>query len=352
MKRILSLFIAALLIITPVTATTVSAKTSDVEVDFTLIGDSIHDGYDTHDIYQLWIPTETRTCSPRDTVETVLRAALKDHELNASISTGYLSAITAPKKWGGHRLKAGANMQYSGWVFTVNGEHPMDGMADIVVSQGDDIVFHYVDDWMQEVEPTGSDYQRWLTYSTRPSGGSTSGTKVGGKILNFDSRRVKEELDGATAKSSAPSVSISSKNNEHFIIYKAGVAFPKDIKDSLKHNTITITSGDISIKGSLKDDIIKATNSYVGSTSWTAGLSKWFSGSINVYTIGSWSNPVSVTIGKSALPSSPETYLYNSKTNTYSKIEHTFDPDGNLVVKDFDGGYLIVSSGELIKKAA
>ena len=43
-----------------------------------------------------------------------------------------------------------SNGAYSGWMYTLNGEHS-DGMKDVKVEDGDEIVWHYVNDYRYEV---------------------------------------------------------------------------------------------------------------------------------------------------------------------------------------------------------
>ena len=56
-------------------------------------------------------------------------------------------AIVGPD---GDILEEFSNGQNSGWMFTVNGIHSGQGLNSIYVTDGDEIVWHYVDDYVRE----------------------------------------------------------------------------------------------------------------------------------------------------------------------------------------------------------
>lgn len=125
---------------------TVTAKPA--KVTFRLIGDTAHEE-EPHEEYVTWIPTTEYTGI---TVYDVFMEAIENNGLaqKGVEKKGYVEAIQAPAVLGGYWLEAYTNGQNSGWMFTVNGEHPSVGMKGCVLNDGDAILFHYVDDWAKE----------------------------------------------------------------------------------------------------------------------------------------------------------------------------------------------------------
>lgn len=121
-----------------------------VAVSFTLMGDSKHDTPDKHTEYQTWIPQTTYTYEGVDRVlvKKVLLDALADAGMSAHIKNNgnYVSSITR----NGVTLAEFDNGPNSGWMYTVNGVHVKTGLAEQYVVDGDDIVWHYVDDYKKE----------------------------------------------------------------------------------------------------------------------------------------------------------------------------------------------------------
>ncbi len=92
----------------------------------------------------------------------------------------YVSKIQAPSSLGGYWLAEFTNGKNSGWMYTVNGEHPNVGLKKYELKDGDVIVWHYVDDYQKETSYEGSVPQypdRWLEAddvnpSATPGGGT------------------------------------------------------------------------------------------------------------------------------------------------------------------------------------
>ena len=133
-----------------------SADPTKTEVTFRLIGDTKHgeEGSDNEAVhaYTTWIATGTYTFDGDNvTVGQVFEAALKEAGLSyEGMEKNYISAITAPESCGGFELREKDNGKNSGWMYTVNGVHPSMGMNDWYVSTGDEIIWHYIDDYTTE----------------------------------------------------------------------------------------------------------------------------------------------------------------------------------------------------------
>ena len=136
-----------------------------LEVTFRLIGDTVHDGgVRDHDGYVTWIKTTTYEIAKGDTVYDVFLAAIGDYSLSQrGADSNYVSAIRAPAVLGGYWLAEFYNGKNSGWMYTVNGRHPDVGLQDYVLKDGDEIIWHYVDDYtLEERSSSSAYYRRWL----------------------------------------------------------------------------------------------------------------------------------------------------------------------------------------------
>lgn len=143
-------------------------------VTFRLIGDNKHgDGTDGHE-YTTWLATQTYTFDKSEyetvTVADVFRAALDEAGLEyVGLENNYIETITAPPACGGESLSEFDNGINSGWMYTVNGYHPSVGLLACEVTTGDEIIFHYIDDYEMEVSDwsggtkgNASTWDKWL----------------------------------------------------------------------------------------------------------------------------------------------------------------------------------------------
>lgn len=128
-----------------------TVKKGSYTVTFRLIGDAKH-GDSKHTGYVTWIPTTTYSVSADATVYDVFTKAIADAGLQEKGSEkNYVSTIRAPQVLGGFWLGEFDNGRNSGWMYTVNGKHPDVGLKDCKLHNGDTIVWHYVDDYVVEM---------------------------------------------------------------------------------------------------------------------------------------------------------------------------------------------------------
>lgn len=177
-----------------------SADPTKTEVTFRLIGDTKHgeEGSDNEAVhaYTTWIATGTYTFDGDNvTVGQVFEAALKEAGLSyKGMEKNYISAITAPESCGGFELREKDNGKNSGWMYTVNGVHPSMGMNDWYVSTGDEIIWHYIDDYTTEQADMKNDdgsygsagnastWNKWLEAADETPGAKQRAAAVTGKI--------------------------------------------------------------------------------------------------------------------------------------------------------------------------
>ena len=129
------------------------------------LGDGKHDdGVTGHEEYVTWIPTTTYKLKPGATMYDVFMEAVADYGLSQrGAANNYVESIKAPACLGGYWLGEFDNGPNSGWMYTVNGDHPGTGPKTFNLTDGDRIIWHYVDDYVQEERTSSSKYYyRWL----------------------------------------------------------------------------------------------------------------------------------------------------------------------------------------------
>lgn len=185
-------------------------KVSDPSVDpnktvvtFRLIGDTKHgeEGSDNEAVhaYTTWIATGTYSFDQSEvTVGEVFKTALEEAGLSyVGIENNYISSITAPEIYGGYELKEMDNGKNSGWMYTVNGVHPDKGLNEWYVTTGDEIVWHYIDDYKVEQSDmkdesgfassgNASTWNKWLEALDETPGARERGEKVENQIKQID----------------------------------------------------------------------------------------------------------------------------------------------------------------------
>lgn len=129
-------------------------RSGQIEVSFTLLGDYVHDSDADGNCHTLssqnletWIPETKMIVSNNAKVKNVLEQALSANGMTCENPKGnYVSAITR----NGVKLAEFTNGKNSGWMYTLNGKHPDLGINEQYLNNGDVIVFHYTDDYVNE----------------------------------------------------------------------------------------------------------------------------------------------------------------------------------------------------------
>ena len=180
-----------------------SADPNKTVVTFRLIGDTKHgeEGSDNEAVhaYTTWIATGTYSFDQSEvTVGEVFKTALEEAGLSyVGIENNYISSITAPEIYGGYELKEMDNGKNSGWMYTVNGVHPDRGLNEWYVTTGDEIVWHYIDDYKVEQSDmkdesgfassgNASTWNKWLEALDETPGARERGEKVENQIKKID----------------------------------------------------------------------------------------------------------------------------------------------------------------------
>ena len=135
-----------------------AVKAGEITVTFRLIGalEATQDVNLTTDSYLpeyvTWIPTTTYSLDAGATVYDVFMEALKDAGISqVGADSNYVRTIYAPSCLGGYALSEFTNGKKSGWMYTVNGTHPNQGLKNWELKDKDVVVWHYVNDYSHEV---------------------------------------------------------------------------------------------------------------------------------------------------------------------------------------------------------
>jgi len=208
-----------------------SSESENISVSFRLIGAELA----TSDVdlsnsdympdYITWIPTTVYTISEGGTVYDLFAEATRANGIRSvGGENNYVETIYAPSVFGAYALSEFTNGRFSGWMYTVNGDHPNVGLKYCALQEDDVVVWHYVNDYRHEVadwfdDPdypalgNGTYYNTWLNAEdvAPPAGGSGGSsasepgsvieqkTKVGagGAEAVVDSKAVDAAVDAA-----------------------------------------------------------------------------------------------------------------------------------------------------------
>ena len=126
-----------------------------ITVSFTLLGDSVHGSAKEDQEHTLrkgnldtWIAAKDYTIDGNANVLELLKEVLSKNGMScrALRDETYIAGITRD----GRELAEFSNGQNSGWMYTLNGIHPDLGVKEQYLEDGDEIIFHYTDDYTLE----------------------------------------------------------------------------------------------------------------------------------------------------------------------------------------------------------
>ena len=143
---------------TQLTVTVLKKDAGMITVSLTLLGDSVHNS-DTdgtcHTLYngnlETWIKKTDYKVDGNANVLAVLKTAFAENNMTyrSAKEENYIAGIT---RAGEPELAEFTNGDYSGWMYTLNGIHSDLGVKEQYLVDGDEIVFHYTDDYRKEHE--------------------------------------------------------------------------------------------------------------------------------------------------------------------------------------------------------
>ena len=240
-----------------------------IKVNLTLLGDSLHgENGESHTLKNggltEWLPSKDYEVDLNATVwdflqEVEKKATNPSVKFNAENSQYgmYISSVTYNGTNGTIELGQMDNGPSSGWMYTLNGKHPLLAVSEQFLKDGDKIVFHYTDDYTVE---QGS--EDWNT----PGGGVveevknvTTDTKTGTTTAPTEVK-VSEKTNADGTKTKVADVKVSADNQKEIL---------KQVKDNKSNEIILVVSSksvgdakkvDVTLDKSFIDSIVKDTN--------------------------------------------------------------------------------------------
>lgn len=130
-------------------------KGDDIKVSFQLLGDSKHGESKTPHTLQDnnltgWVPATDYTVDTNATVFEVMQVAAEEYGFKILSRDTIYGTYVYGIEYKGVKLEEFDNGNNSGWMYTLNGDHPDVGVAAQYLNDGDVIVFHYTDDYTRE----------------------------------------------------------------------------------------------------------------------------------------------------------------------------------------------------------
>ena len=136
---------------TEIAVTVLYSSPKSASVTVTLLGDSNHGDDETSKSHGLamgglltWIDKAKVDINTNSTVWDALQKLSGVTWTNPS--GNYISSVT----YNGTTIAEFTNGKNSGWMYTLNGTHPLLGVSEQYLKDGDEIVFHYTDDYTKE----------------------------------------------------------------------------------------------------------------------------------------------------------------------------------------------------------
>ena len=239
-----------------------------IKVNLTLLGDSLHgENGESHTLKNggltEWLPSKDYEVDLNATVwdflqEVEKKATNPSVKFNAENSQYgmYISSVTYNGTNGTIELGQMDNGPSSGWMYTLNGKHPLLAVSEQFLKDGDKIVFHYTDDYT--VEQGSEDWNtpggtveevKDVTTDTK-SGTTTAPTEV----------KVSEKTNADGTKTKVADVKVSADNQKEIL---------KQVKDNNSNEIILVvssksvgdaTKADITLDKSFINSIVKDTN--------------------------------------------------------------------------------------------
>ena len=123
-------------------------SSNEITVSFRLIGDWKHGKDGEHTKYVNWFKTKTYIVDKNAKVYDVFVLAMKDAGMETDGEDfNYVKMVTAPAVFGSYELSEFDNGRNSGWKYMVNEEYPGVGLKDYRLTDGDSIIWRYVDNY-------------------------------------------------------------------------------------------------------------------------------------------------------------------------------------------------------------
>ncbi len=188
-----------------------------ITVYFTLYGDDRHDSDKDGNVHTMkagnlktWVSRREYKIDQNAKVWDLLQKVLQDNHMSSGNPSGnYVESITR----NGVTIGEFTNGKLSGWMYTLNGVHPTNGINEQYLSDGDEIIFHYTDDYTKE-----RDTEKWGSSNVGIAGDKTTNInpeasidKDGSAIANVTVKEITDALKKAKDEE-AKSITITPLN--------------------------------------------------------------------------------------------------------------------------------------------
>ena len=248
-----------------------SSSKNSIKVKFTLLGDDKHGESETaHTLsgknLTTWIAEEEYTLDLNSTAGDLFKKALADKSLKwigtdeNKYNTLYVESIQIPRTTGSDLkndyLGEFDNGQNSGWMYTINGTHPEVGVDARFLNNGDEMIFHYTDDYDKE-----EDASKWNsgTGTVEEVKNVTTDTKTGTTTAPTEVK-VSEKTNADGTKTKVANVKVSADNQKEIL---------KQAKEKKSNEIILVVSSksvgdaekaEVTLDKSFIDSIVKDTD--------------------------------------------------------------------------------------------
>ena len=222
--------------------------TGTINVYFTLLGDRLH-GNDgtihtykkTKDQLQTWISKKAYIVPSDSRVIDVFAKALteadiswkNDRKVNGT-EGNYIQSIT----YNGLTLEEFSNGELSGWMYLLNGRHSSYGVAEQSLSNGDQIIFHYTDDYTQE-----KDSEKWNPKKPQATQASATATVEIKAVVNADgiakAAPSKEDIAAAIEKVVKGAGEAGSEVKKEVVIEVLGAANASSVETAIPKTSVS-----------------------------------------------------------------------------------------------------------------
>ena len=188
-----------------------------ITASITIYGDDQHDEQTCHTLkkggLKVWVEKTfisiNQNTTVKDMLETIARRNGIELDTNPNSQFGYyVAGMTKDGKY----LAEFTNGSLSGWMYTVNGTHPQLSAGYYFVKEGDDIIWHYTDDYTKE---EGS--EKWNSGTkTEETKNVTTDTKSG-TVTTPTETKVTEKTNADGTKEKTVAVTVSADNQTEII---------------------------------------------------------------------------------------------------------------------------------------
>ena len=250
-------------VIVVVLAKTTGTSGDKINVQFTLLGDTVHDeseGVHTKAANNLteWIGNKSYVLQNNSTVEDLLKLVDSEYEnltFDATWSGKYGSTYIKGVTFDGVELSEHTNGPNSGWQYSVNNNYPEVGVSAYYLNNGDKVIFHYTDDYSKEESAT--------SFGGGGLAGDTTAVTTDTKTATTTSPtdvKVSEKTNADGSKESVATVTVSADNQKE-ILKQAKSNKSKEIilqvsKDSVKD----ASKADVQLDKSFIESVLKDTD--------------------------------------------------------------------------------------------